>query len=93
MPEVRDAYNREKSFKIYKRMAVKVADDFKYGSEVVQKIKSAKTSDEISEVMRDARIKKFNVDESVYIGPASSYKVSGHNSRHIMGSISATKFK
>lgn len=40
----------------YKRKAIKVAKDFKYGEIVVNAINNAKTISEISWIMRDARL-------------------------------------
>ena len=43
--------------KAYKREAIKVAEDLMYGSEVIEKIKAAKDSDEVSRIMATARQK------------------------------------
>ena len=40
----------------YKRKAIKVAKDFRYGNVVVEAIHNAKTENEISRIMRDARL-------------------------------------
>lgn len=42
----------------YKRKAIKVAKDFKYGEIVVNAINNAKTISEISRIMRDERLKE-----------------------------------
>ena len=46
----------------YRREAIKIADDFNYGKRVIKKIKNAETSNEISRIMKSARIKKFGLD-------------------------------
>ena len=43
----------------YKRQAVKAAKDFKYGDEVVEKLKKAKTEDEIDRIIKAARHEHF----------------------------------
>lgn len=42
----------------YKRKAIKVAKDFKYGNDVVEAINNAKTISEISRIIRDERLKE-----------------------------------
>lgn len=46
--------------KPYRIEAARAAVELGYGMEVVKKIKAAKTDDEISRIMRDARRSKFN---------------------------------
>lgn len=43
----------------FKRHAIKAAKDFRYGDEVIQKLKDAKTTEEVNRIMRTARHKKF----------------------------------
>lgn len=73
----------------YRRNAMKAAEDFHYGKRVIQQIYEAKTSDEISRIMREARIKKFDIDDGVYCGPVVCYKSAGGT----MSPVSVTKFK
>lgn len=46
-------------FKTYKKEAMTAADELCYGYDVVAKLKKAKTSDEISRIMLNARKEKF----------------------------------
>ena len=43
----------------YKRQAIKAAKDLKYGDEVVEKLKKAKTEGEIDRIMKAARHEHF----------------------------------
>lgn len=49
----------------YKNEAVKAAKDFRYGRAAIQAIEDAGSSDEISKIMQECRIKKFNREEGV----------------------------
>ena len=49
----------------YKTEAVKAAEDFRYGRTAILAIEQASTSDEISKIMRECRIKKFRNEEGV----------------------------
>ncbi len=40
----------------YKRKAVRIAKDFRYTTEIIEAIYNAKTENEISRIMRDARL-------------------------------------
>ncbi len=40
----------------YKRKAVRIAKDFRYTIETIEAIANAKTENEISRIMRDARL-------------------------------------
>lgn len=40
----------------YKKSAIKAAEDFNYGDEVIRKIKQAETIREISDIMEKARV-------------------------------------
>ena len=42
----------------YKRTAITTARDLRYSDEVVMQIRNAKTENEISRIMRDARLKE-----------------------------------
>lgn len=42
----------------YRKQAILAAKDFHYGQEVIDKIKKAKTDDEISGIMRVARLSR-----------------------------------
>lgn len=45
----------KRTFKDYQRESIRIAEDFCYGDEVIEKIKAATTEDEISTVLRFAR--------------------------------------
>lgn len=52
-------YSRnEDEFNLYKKQAIKAAEDFHYGDDVVTQIKEAKTENEISHIMGTARANK-----------------------------------
>jgi len=68
---------------------MRAAEDFRYGKMVIQQIYEAKSSDEISKIMRESRIKKFGIDDGVYCGPAICYRSSGGT----VSPVSITKFK
>lgn len=44
-----------KPFKVERRMTITAAKDLRYGEDVIQKLKEAKDSDELTEIMRNAR--------------------------------------
>lgn len=43
---------------LYKRYAIGAAEDLSYGDDVVERVKSAKTANEISRIMNTARANK-----------------------------------
>lgn len=43
----------------WRSTALKAAEDFGYGEEVIRKINNAKNDMEVSKIMREARLKKF----------------------------------
>ena len=44
-----------KPFKVERRMTITAAKDLRYGEDVIQKLKEAKDSDELTQIMRNAR--------------------------------------
>lgn len=39
----------------YQKDAIRIAKDLRYGKEIIEKIKTAKTDNEIARIMKDAR--------------------------------------
>lgn len=47
----------------YRKDAIKAARDLRYGDEVIEKLKAAESDSEITRIMKDARKKRFRMDE------------------------------
>lgn len=43
----------------YKRLAIKAAKDFNYDDEIIHRLESAKSDNEVSRIMKEARKEKF----------------------------------
>lgn len=44
----------------YRSRALSAAKDFEYGTDVLKRLRDAKTEDEITTIMKEARHKKWN---------------------------------
>ena len=83
---IRDRLNR------YKIAAKKAAKDFRYGKTCIARIDAAKTEDEISKIMREYRIKKFEPEAGVASESLLVYRSSSLRRSHgALGAISAIK--
>lgn len=51
--------NEYSPFEVYQRYAIKAAEELRYSDEAVEKIKQAKTENEIRRIMMDARKEFF----------------------------------
>ena len=87
------------AFEQYKRKAMAAARDFKYGKPVEEAIYAAKTSDEISVIMRNARIKKFHMEDdagetnsATWIYRSNTFS-SGHHPACSYGLLTVRKFQ
>lgn len=52
-------------FQRYKTEAINAARDFRYGRTAIVAIEQANSSDEISKIMRECRIRKFGSEDGV----------------------------
>lgn len=51
--------NRENDIRSFKIHAIKAAKDFRYGDDVIKRIRTAKSEGEVSRIMQTARHKMF----------------------------------